>query len=122
MGCCCSNIDYRSGTCSGYNHDENDIVHVGELDGYKFNKYYFDIRRELLLIKENGYIIDGYIYYYGFRCPSIYWLTNDKGQRILYEMNTFKERMKNKYHDEMRNKIREEIKNEKEGSKDLLLN
>ena len=120
MGCCCG-IANRDSTCSGYNHDEDDIICVGELDGHDFSKYYFDVRHMRLPCKHNGYIIVGYMRIYS-NISNLYMLLNEKGQRILYDINIFKDRMKNKYHQEMRNRIRNEIKNEKESSKDLLLN
>ena len=122
MGCCCG-IAYTRLTHSDYNLDEDDLICVGELDGHDFSKYYFDVRHMRLLCKyRNGYIVVGFLYLHDPRISNLYLLSNDKGQRIFYDIDTFKARMKNKYHQEMRNRIRNEIKNEQEGSKDLLLN
>ena len=124
MGCCCSGIDYRNSTRSDYKHDENDIVCVGKLDGHDFSRYYFDVRHMKLLFKHNSYITVEYLSMYSriySEVSDVYMLSNEKGQRILYDADIFNNRMKNKYHEELRNKIRMEVRNEREVSGDLLL-
>ena len=130
MGCCCSNVQSIRQRYDMHEHDEIDLMNLGEIDGHKFIGHYYDKKHGMVFIKYGNRYITARIIAFG-NDPDVfyaYMFENDKGQKIMYNKDEFNKRMKIKYHDEMRNRIREEIRREEvkdtkppSGESDLLL-
>ena len=115
MGCCCSNVESIRQDYNMHEHEKNDFMNLGEIDGHKFIDRYFDKKHEMVFIKCYGNrYITARIIVFG-NDPDIfhvYMFENNKGQKIMYDRIEFNKRMKIKYLDDMRNRIREEIRRE----------
>ena len=114
-GCCCSNIDYDSGTCCSRTHDENDIYSFSELDGEKlFYTYYYDFRKDEILRKDK---CETYSRIKSLKTRetrndsfsrTYCLLTSKSGKILIYCHYTLKNKLKEAYHQNIRNKVREE--------------
>ena len=108
MGCCCSVNVYMRKCISKYDHDENDLVKVGEINGNQFSKYYFNNRIGKIYFKKNNHYylqtvleMDGFI---------IIPLMNENSEYVFFNCCDLIKDMKKKYHEELKNKIRNEVR------------
>ena len=94
MGCCESIYIYKAKKLSSINHNMNDLMFIGELDGHVFN-YYYDIRHNVILRNWEPKFIQEQILNMGG--SKIIPLINDKDQYIYYCYYILIERLKKKY-------------------------
>jgi len=119
MGCESSVEITRSRKKSSYNHNENDLVEIGEYNGQRFSGYYFDNKHARIIYRnENKHCwlerildLDG---------TKMILLVNDNYEYIFVDYDRLLKHMEKKYHEEMRNKIRDEVRLEFSNN-DLLL-